>query len=316
MLGIGNRENQESRIRNWEQKLVFSRFLIPVFLLLLTACARPTTLPVSVTSQEIAAEERYQKEYVKNAYASGYVHGVENNGSPKKRLAAVAPRIIQAAVKLCAEQHWRTDPRDCGYDISLTHPKSGNKGDTVNAYADGKSIFITSGMVKFTRNDDELAFILAHETSHNLMQHINGLQQNAMAGMLAGLVADVAMASVGGNSGGGFSQLGGQMAAQAYSPEFEAEADYIGLYVSARAGYDISGAPDMWRRMSLDHPESIYLTTTHPSNAARFVSMKKTVAEIERKKRTGQPLIPEFKKASTVTAPLTQPQPVSYKTKR
>ena len=165
-------------------------------------------------------------------------------------------------------------------------------------------------MVKFARTDDELAFILAHETSHNLMQHLKGLQNNALAGMLAGFAADVAMASVGGGSSSTFTQLGGKVAGQAYSPEFEAEADYIGLYLAARAGYDIRVAPDMWRRMSLDNPDSIYLTTTHPSNAARFVSMNKTVAEIARKQRGNLALVPEFKKMAA--AATTQPQPQEF----
>lgn len=275
---------------------------------LLTACARPTTLAIPVTPQEIAQEERFQKEYVKNTYASGYVHGVGNTESPKKRLAAIAPRVVQAAVKLCGEQHWRDDARDCGYDIRLSSPRK-NQADVVNAYADGKSIFITSGMVKFTRNDDELAFILAHETAHNVMQHLRGLEQNALAGMIAGMVADVAMASVGGGAGSTFTQAGGKIATQAYSPEYEAEADYIGLYLAARAGYNIAYAPDMWRRMSLDNPDSIYLTTTHPSNAARYIVMRKTVAEIEQKQRNNLPLVPEFKKVATVD---TQPQSQAY----
>ncbi len=277
--------------------------LLPFALtLFLTACAHPTTTPMQVSPQEIATEEAYQKEFVKNTYANGYVHGVGNPTPATKRLQAVAPRITRAAVQLCAEQHWRADPRDCGYDVSLTRPQHRDPRENVNAYADGKSIFITSPMVKFTRNDNELAFILAHETSHNVMQHLKGLQQNRVAGMLAGMVADVAMASVGGNTGGGFMEAGGQMAGQAYSPEYEAEADYIGLYIAARAGYDITVAPDMWRRMSLDNPESIYLTTTHPSNAARFVAMKKAVAEIERKQALHLPLVPEFKKVAATPA--------------
>jgi predicted Zn-dependent protease len=312
--------NPEKMMMNWIPAFAgmtpkYSTALNCICLLLctlLTACTRPTTLPVSVTPQEIAAEEHYQKEYVKNTYASGYVHGVGNSASPQTRLQAVAPRVIQAAVKLCGEQKWRADARDCGYDISLTRPKA-NEGDTVNAYADGKSIFITSAMVKFTRNDDELAFILAHETAHNVMEHISGLQQNALVGMLAGMAADIAMASAGGGNGSTFTQLGGSLAGQAYSPEFEAEADYIGLYLAARAGYDISGAPDMWRRMSLDNPDSIYLTSTHPSNAARYVSMRKTVAEIQGKQARGLPLVPEFKKAAP---PSTNMQSFSSKKRR
>lgn len=55
----------------------------------------------------------------------------------------------------------------------------------------------------------------------------------------------------------------------------ESEADYIGLYVMAKAGYDIRKAPDFWGRMQLateegaknrktQHEEIPTLLRTHP----------------------------------------------------
>ena len=48
------------------------------------------------------------------------------------------------------------------------------------------------------------------------------------------------------NTKGAFTKTAAKRAQNAYSPEFEAEADYVGLYILARAGYNIDRAPDAW----------------------------------------------------------------------
>ncbi len=85
--------------------------------------------------------------------------------------------------------------------------------------------------------------------------------------------------------------------AMAYSVDFEREADYVGAYYAARAGYDISGTENIWRAVALEDPRSIRLATTHPTTPARFVFMRKTIAEIEDKERRHLPLVPELKVA-------------------
>ncbi|WP_332801427.1 M48 family metalloprotease [Sphingomonas sp. PB2P12] len=45
------------------------------------------------------------------------------------------------------------------------------RSDQRNAYADGRHVFTTTGLVSTVRNDNELAFIIAHEMSHNILHH-------------------------------------------------------------------------------------------------------------------------------------------------
>lgn len=45
------------------------------------------------------------------------------------------------------------------------------RSDQRNAYADGRHVFTTTGLLSTTRNDDELAFIIAHEMAHNILHH-------------------------------------------------------------------------------------------------------------------------------------------------
>ena len=88
--------------------------------------------------------------------------------------------------------------------------------------------------------------------------------------------------------------LGAEAGAAAFSQEFESEADYVGVYHAARAGFDVSNAATMWRRMGTKNPRSISLLgTTHPSTAKRYLAIEKAVQEIELKRQAGLPLVPE-----------------------
>jgi len=40
-----------------------------------------------------------------------------------------------------------------------------------NAYADGRHVFLTTGLLSRLQNDDELAFIITHEMAHNILHH-------------------------------------------------------------------------------------------------------------------------------------------------
>ncbi|MEG8052042.1 M48 family metalloprotease [Sphingomonas aurantiaca] len=40
-----------------------------------------------------------------------------------------------------------------------------------NAYADGRHVFLTTGLLSRLGNDDELAFVIAHEMAHNILRH-------------------------------------------------------------------------------------------------------------------------------------------------
>lgn len=40
-----------------------------------------------------------------------------------------------------------------------------------NAYADGQHVFLTTGLLALLHNDDELAFVMAHEMAHTILGH-------------------------------------------------------------------------------------------------------------------------------------------------
>ena len=81
----------------------------------------------------------------------------------------------------------------------------------------------------------------------------------------------------------------------AFSVGFEMEADYVGAYYAARAGYDLSGADEVWRAMSLEMPAAIRIASTHPTTPVRYLQMRKVIDEIAEKKSNNQPLVPDLK---------------------
>jgi len=179
------------------------------------------------------------------------------------------------------QQLWLSPVRQC--DV----PYQVSQQSFVNAFADGKRIIIAKGMMRFAERDDELAIVVGHEIAHNTMGHIAKKQGN----QAVGLIFDIIAAGFGVNTGGLFSDIGGQ----AFSQGFEAEADYVGLYLTARAGYDINQAPNFWRRMGVAHPSSIRTnhSASHPGTPERFIALEKTVKEIQDKRSTGQTLVPQ-----------------------
>ena len=159
--------------------------------------------------------------------------------------------------------------------------------DHVNAYADGNNIVVFQGMMDFARTDEELSLVVAHELAHNNMRHIDAKKTNFFIGLLFDiLVTGLTGVDVGIRNA----------AAMAYSKEFEAEADYVAMYIMARAEMDLDNAPDFWRRMGTRQPKAIednYLAS-HPSTPERFVALEDTIKEIKSKQVTGQALMPNI----------------------
>ncbi len=177
----------------------------------------------------------------------------------------------------------------CGYDVVL------EDSQTWNAYADGSAIHVELDLMNDVVNDDELAFVLAHELSHNILGHVNKSQKNVMIGAAAGLAIEAIAQGFGGiDLGGNVVQAAAGVGGMTYSKEYEREADYMGLYVLATTGYDLQAGPRVARAIARQDPNSIRYASSHPSSAERAAALAMTIQEIENKQRTGQPLMPNL----------------------
>ncbi len=180
-------------------------------------------------------------------------------------------------------------------DIPLQMDKICNYGvvleinDVENAFADGKNIIFSTKMMRFLNTEKKLALVVGHEIAHNLMDHIEMDKHNANLGMIAGVLFGVA---TGINAVDWFTYQG----ATYTGDTTEAEADYVGTYLTYRAGFDVVNAGEIWREMSIDSVASVTHGGTHPPHAERFLAIEKTVSEIQSKKKKGLPILPDMQK--------------------
>jgi len=176
----------------------------------------------------------------------------------------------------------------CDYDAVVVV-----EGD-INAFADGERVVFPWAMMRFAA-DDELVGVLAHEIAHNAMGHLDARRSNALLGGLFGAVFDVALATQGVNTRGENTANFMSAGAEAFSQDFEREADYVGMYILARAAVPLETVPNLWRQFAQINPSAISYASTHPTTAERFVRLRQTIEEIRAKRAAGEALLPEMK---------------------
>lgn len=265
------------------------RFLSSLAILsltLVTACQSATTVGPQVSAQEVRAEQQIQRQRVNEQDIKPYEEAPAISNAMEAKFKRIASRVGLAGEDLCTD----INKKKCVFTFKL------EKDKILNAYADGQNIVITSAMAKFAASEEELANVMAHEYAHNVMRHVASTKQNATIGYVLGAAIDYGLGSQGVSTGGAGAQLGVQGAVLRYSVGFEREADYVGLYILKRAGYNPNDALDFWRKMSVANEKAIDTGVTHPTNPERFVAMKKTIDEINYKRQNKLPLTPEFKK--------------------
>ena len=119
-------------------------------------------------------------------------------------------------------------------------------GPGMTASADGRIVQI--GVRFFERyTDDEVAVVVAHELSHNILRHAARLEA---AGVKRGLLSEV------GRNGRLFRLT-------------EDQADLLGAYLLRNAGYDPQIAVRFWREHGGDVDGGLFRSRTHPSSSAR-----------------------------------------------
>ena len=274
------------RIRpiNKAHAAVFSACISLCFLL--AACQQSATYAPQATPEEIANEQALQAQMADNARKRTTRASGRSDAQLIEQYRAVAINIEKAGKALCEEMQL-PQSTSCIYDFHI------EKNEALNAYADGQKIVVYTGMLHFVDNADELAAVMSHEFAHNVMGHPASTRTNVTIGAVLGTALDALASSQGFNTQGLLGQQGARIAQLRYSKSFEREADYVGVYIMARAGYDLAQAPYFWRHMAVENPQGIYSATTHPTTAERFVTIQKAMNEIKSKKALNLPLLPE-----------------------
>lgn len=121
------------------------------------------------------------------------------------------------------------------------------KDPTINSFAmPGGYIGIQTGLVVATRNQDQLAAVMAHETGHEVQRHIArqaAQDKNLSKLSIASLLAAVAAGALTGNPEVGIAAFGAGTGAAFqkqinYTRRDEEEADRVGIRLLAAAGFN------------------------------------------------------------------------------
>jgi len=155
------------------------------------------------------------------------------------------------------------------------------KDQNINAFAlPGGFIGIHTGTLLNTESESEIASVLAHEIAHVQQKHIARLYERVdqlRLSTLAGIIASLILASQNPELGSGAMAAtiaGGQQALINFTREHEKEADYVGIQILAKAGFDPMGMPAFFHRMyqktRYHHHQVPEYFLTHPLTESRL----------------------------------------------
>jgi beta-barrel assembly-enhancing protease len=166
----------------------------------------------------------------------------------------------------------------------------------INAFAlPGGFIGVNHGLILATRNESELASVLAHEIAHVTQRHIARRVRAQGRQSLATMAAVLAAILVGAATGSGDAAMGGIAMAQGaaaqqqinFTRSNEYEADRVGIGYLAAAGFEPRAMPDffdtMGRRTGLAAAHVPEFLQTHPVSSNRIAESRSRAAQFPRK---------------------------------
>ena len=123
----------------------------------------------------------------------------------------------------------------------------------LNAHSDGRRMQISGKMFDFAATDDALAAVTAHELAHNILGHAG-------------------------------SRIAGKTA--------EYEADWLSVWLVARAGFDVTAVVPFWTRLGKKFDYGIFADGTHPGWRRRIARLAEAVRAVTAQRAAGRPLLP------------------------
>ena len=210
---------------------------------------------------------------------------VVNGTAESEMIKRVGQRIAAAS------ERWLTANNHADYLEGYKWEYNLVADEAVNAWCmpGGKIVFYT-GILPIAQNETAIAAIMGHEVAHALANHG---QQRMSAGMLQQLGAVAGNVAISDpqkrqifNQAYGVGSTVGVMLP--FSRSHETEADQIGVYIMAVAGYNPDEAAELWKRMKANSggqapPEFL---STHPSSDSRINNLTRLApqADAEAKK--------------------------------
>lgn len=244
---------------NWGWGAVLAGFLA------LTACA---PLPVDGTGGQSPAP------------AQPTAPDYRNDGSPEaaaRTFVAVMSRMEPAVERECLRR--RTQPINCDFQFVVDD----RPGLEPNAFqtidSNGRPIIgLTLSLIAATRNGDEIAFVVGHEASHHVLNHLDRKAGAAAAGaVILGSIASIYSTDAAAVEAA--QRLGASVGSRYYSKEWELQADYLGAIMALNAGFDPVNGARFFQRIP---DPGDHILGTHPPRDARMAQVNRAVEDLRR----------------------------------
>lgn len=248
-------------------KLVKNISLVTLSLIIIAGCTHKT--PYTNRSQMIFMSPKEElalgeKSYKETLSESKVITGTND----ANRVKNIGARIAKVANR-----------SDFNWEFNLV------QSDDVNAFClPGGKVVVYTGILKITKNDDQLATVISHEISHALARH--GAERMSASMVQQGLqvLGNVALGVTAPQYQNLFNQtygVGTQVGVMLpYGRMQESEADEIGIHLMHKAGYNINEAINFWQNMSAGKTQGSDFFSTHPSSTTRIQDIQKVIAKI------------------------------------
>lgn len=165
--------------------------------------------------------------------------------------------------------------RKCDHDVFIA------EHERIASISHQQVIFVSSDLYKWAQSDTELQAFIAYELAHEIGGH--RIEPTAwMTGSTPLIEADLLGVPTRGTSGV-FTNLAIR---RNYTQAQEKDADYMGMYLLARAGVDASEYVNAWKLI----PNGAPMGDSYSSLELRYETMESTQSEIEEKIGAGLPL--------------------------
>ena len=251
-----------------EMHITMRKSALFLLIVILTACS---TVPLTNRRQFTAIPSQQMLSLGTQSYQQVLSQEqVSSNQSDVRAIRQVGRRVTEAVEEYLRQIGRENIVADYKWEFNLL------KGDQINAWAiPGGKIAFYEGIMPICQSDDGIAVVMAHEIAHAIADHANERMSQQLSLQLGGMAlsqalkqesettSQLAMAAFGVGS-----QLGVLLP---YSRKHEQEADELGLYFMAMAGYDPREAPRLWQRMSQASPNRTpEFLSTHPNPESRI----------------------------------------------
>ncbi|QKF73106.1 peptidase, M48 family [Aliarcobacter faecis] len=216
------------------------------------------------SSEEMALGEKSYKEALSEAK-------VITNTTDAKRVKNIGQKIAQVANK-----------PDFKWEFNLI------EDNQANAFClPGGKVVVYTGILKYAKNDDQLATVISHEIAHALARHGAERMSQSMIQQGVGMVGNIVIGTAAPQYQNAFNQaygLGSNLGIMLpYGRMQESEADEIGIHLMYKAGFNINEAIKFWQNMSEGKSDGTDFFSTHPNSNTRASDIQKVINKINTK---------------------------------